>query len=152
MESHRPRRVLVAEDDADTRAAIIWVLRADGYEVIEASDGREATDRIAGSMLFEDGGPPPDLIITDVRMPGISGLSLVAGIRARHWKTPIIVITAHDTDTIRAEAKRIGADVVFIKPFDLDDLRTAVTNMLHDRGRSGTHALDLPDAVKRKLT
>jgi CheY-like chemotaxis protein len=129
MNAQRPR-VLVAEDDDDIRSLIVWGLRADGHDVIEACNGSEAADRIAGSLLFEEGARAPDLIITDVRMHGITGLSLLAGIRARGWKIPIIVITAYEIDKVRPEAERLGADAVMGKPFDVDDLRTTVTRIL----------------------
>jgi CheY-like chemotaxis protein len=141
MVRERPR-VLVAEDDDDLRALIVWGLGTDGYDVVEARNGREAIDEVAGSLLLDEGERPPDLIITDVRMPGVTGVSLLAGIRARGWRIPIIVMTAYDIETMRPEADRLGADVVFSKPFDIDDLRTAAMNLL-GRKRSGTHEIDI---------
>jgi CheY-like chemotaxis protein len=142
-------RVLVADDDADMRALIVAALRADGYQVTEVRDGCEAADYIAGPMLFGDAGAPPDLIVTDVRMPGITGLSLIAGIRAHGWSTPIIMITAYDVEATRPDAERLGA-VLFAKPFDVDDLRTAVLNLLHKHAKSGTHRIDLPAALRKQ--
>ncbi len=129
-------RVLIAEDDDDIRTLLVTVLRADGYAVIEACDGRDAIDRIAPAMLFDENGIAPDAIITDVRMPGISGITLLSGLRANGWDTPIIIITAFDTERIRSEARELGADAVFAKPFDIDDLRTALAHVLRRRGRS----------------
>ena len=131
--------VLVVEDDPFLVRLIVWALRGDGYDVVVARDGREATDAIASTLLFDEGGRPPDLIITDVRLPGISGLSLLAGIRAHGWKMPIIVMTAHDIERVRPEAERLGATAVFHKPFDVDDLRTAVMHLFAKK-RSGTYA------------
>lgn len=132
--------VLVVEDDPYLVRLIAWALREDGYDVMVARDGREATDVIASALLFDEGGRPPDLIITDVRLPGISGLSLLAGIRAHGWTMPIIVMTAHDIENVRPEAERLGATAVFHKPFEIDDLRMAVMN-LFARRRSGAFAI-----------
>jgi two-component system response regulator (stage 0 sporulation protein F) len=146
--SDRRPRVLVADDDDDIRALIVWGLRADGYEVVEASSGMEAANRLAGSLLFHEGERAPDLIVTDVRMHGITGLTLLGGIRDCGSKIPVIIITAYDIAAVRAEAERLGADAVFAKPFDIDDLRTAVMNVMARR-KSGVHAIDL-GAIRRK--
>lgn len=146
-EGHRPR-VLVAEDDDDLRSLIVWGLRADGYDIVEARTGSQAADLIAGALLFDEGERAPDLIVTDVRLPGITGMSLLAGIRARGSETPVIVLTAYDIDTVRPEAERLGVVAVFAKPFDIDDLRTAVMNAL--RKKSGTHALHLTEAQTKR--
>ncbi len=128
--SQKRRRpcVLIAEDDDDIRTLLATTLRGDGYYVIEAHDGQEVLERIA-PMLFDEA-EGPDAIITDVRMPGVSGMTLLAGLRAIGWKTPIIVITAHDIDASRSEARYLGADVVFGKPFDVDELRATLTRLL----------------------
>ncbi len=126
-------RVLVAEDDDDVRTLLATALRADGYVVIEACDGRDAIDRVAPAMLFDENGIAPDAIITDVRMPGISGITLLSGLRANGWDTPIIIITGFDLDKVRPEAEKLGADAVFAKPFDVDDVRTALAHVLRQK-------------------
>jgi len=119
--------VLVAEDDADTRALVAFGLRRDGYEVEEVSDGGKLLDKIASSMLFREC-DPPDVIVSDVRMPGFSGLTILCGLRSAGWMTPIILITAYANDELREHAREWGA-AVMEKPFDIDDLRTAVMNI-----------------------
>jgi two-component system, response regulator, stage 0 sporulation protein F len=121
--------VLVADDDSDLRALLCSALVADGHDVTEAANGREALDALS-PMLFGEPLLPPDVIVTDVRMPGISGLSLVAGLRSCGCMTPVIVMSAFDGESLRDEAWRAGADVVFQKPFELDDMRTAVINVV----------------------
>ncbi|HSQ65636.1 MAG TPA: response regulator [Polyangiaceae bacterium] len=130
----RKPRVLVADDDDDMRALIVAALGEDGYEISEARNGRELLDRVAPSMLFDEASHAPDVIVTDVRMPGVNGLSVLAGLRDTGWATPIILITAFDKDQIRAQGSELGADAVFHKPFDVDDLRTAVLNLLSAGG------------------
>lgn len=127
-------RILIADDDADMRALLRAALAADGHEVTEAANGREALDEILR---------PLDLIVTDVRMPGVNGLSLLAGLRACGCTTPVIVISAYDGERLRREAKRIGANAVFAKPFEVDDLRTAVMNVVRPYFRA--RAVTLPD-------
>ncbi len=122
--------VLVVDDEIDIRQMVSAGLRCDGYRVIEAVDGADALDRLAPAMLLKCNVRAPDLIITDVRMPDIDGLTLLKGLRARGWATPIILITAYDNPTLEKRAIWLRADAVFKKPFDLDALRAAVMNIL----------------------
>src|SRR5438445_406562 len=112
-------RVLVAEDDDDFRSLVVSSLREDGYEVIEARNGDELLELITPPVIFN----PPDAIVTDVRMPGVDGLSVTAGLRGTGWATPIILMTAHANDDVRARANELRADGLFQKPFEMRDLR-----------------------------
>lgn len=134
-------RVLVAEDDPDMRALVRTALAADGHDVIEAANGREALDLL--SPLHLGSARPPDVIVTDVRMPGVSGFSLVSGLRACGWTTPMIIMSAHG-EGLHEEAKRVGADAVFAKPFEIDDLRTAVMNVTRPYFRARANTLPDP--------
>lgn len=124
----RTRRpdVLLAEDDEPFRRLIATALRRDGFEVAEARTGRELLTMVAARM--QRGIDPFDLVITDIRMPVMSGLDAIAGLRSADWATAIIVITAFGDDLTRAEARRLGAQAMFSKPFDLVDLRTAASH------------------------
>jgi len=132
-------RVLLAEDDEDTRVMIATALRQDGYEVIEARSGAELLDYVGASVLFADGSPPPDCIVSDIRMPGFTGTGVLAGLRDTGCDTPFVIITAFGSDESREGAHRIGADAVFHKPFDIDDLRTVVRNLLPRRSFPSGH-------------
>lgn len=70
-----------------------------------------------------------DLVITDVRMPVMSGLEVFKGLRIAHWTLPVIVMTAYATDEVRDATQRYGATLL-IKPLDLDELETAVRQAL----------------------
>jgi len=124
-------RVLLADDDPDLRALLSAALEADGHDVTTAANGREALDVIAPILFAEETARAPDVIVTDVRMPGVNGLSLVAGLRACGCVTPIIVISAFEGGSLRERAEDVGATAVFAKPFEVDDFRTAVMNLAH---------------------
>jgi CheY-like chemotaxis protein len=122
-----PPRVLLAEDNTAMRALIAAVLRKDGYEVVEAKDGVELLQEIEAAIAA--GGrrnPSIAMIISDIRMPGLTGLDMLAVLRCAYWSTPVILITAFGDEKTHAEAHELGVTAIFDKPFDLDDLRRAV--------------------------
>lgn len=121
----RPR-VLVAEDDDTFRRLLVTTLRRDGFEIVEARTGRELLDHVAA---VEQSGEPFDVIVSDVRMPGMTGMDALAGLRNADWAVPVILITAFGDEETRMEALRLGAGAFFAKPFDLADLRTAVLHL-----------------------
>ncbi len=129
----RPPCVLVAEDDDDIRQMLVAALERDGYEVLEAKDGGELLDHVGSSLLFGDIFPRPDVIVSDIRMPGFTGLEVLAGLRDASWSTPVVLITAFGSEEAHQEALRLGADAIFDKPFDVDDLRTVVLNVMPRR-------------------
>lgn len=117
-------RVLVVEDNPVNRRLAVDVLRAVGYEVVEAAGAPEARDRLAGSL--------PDCIVLDVRLSGADGLALVEELRADHRTAaiPIVVTTAL---AMRADRERIlqaGVDAYLAKPFLPEQLRQAVGALL----------------------
>lgn len=122
-----PVRVLVADDDPDTREALADALRQDGYEVIEAQNGWELLQHLA---IPGERPTPVDLVISDVRMPGKNGLDILAGLRWANGETPFILITGFGDSQMHAEARRLGATALLSKPFELDQLRTVVLNAL----------------------
>lgn len=122
--SQRHGRVLLAEDDAEMRPLLSLTLTRAGFELVLASSGDEALDRIADQLL-EDA-EAFDLVIADIRMPGCTGLDLLSCLRHFDWHTPVILITAFGSSETHDEALRLGAFAVFDKPFDLEDLESAV--------------------------
>jgi CheY-like chemotaxis protein len=124
----RPLRILVAEDDREMRRMMTASLSDEGFVVVEAGDGNRLLELI-GSQLLSPNRDHVDLIISDVRMPGHTGLEVLAGLRGSDWATPFILITAFGDEETHAEARRLGAVAIFDKPFDLDDLKTAVMNL-----------------------
>ena len=124
-------RILLAEDDPEMRRLLSSALRKQQYEVIEAADGKELIDRLSESMVADD---PVDCIITDVRMPRLTGTHAMRLIRNAGLEMPVIVITAFGDYTTRIEASLNGAAVVLDKPFELDDLLRVIRS-LHERPR-----------------
>lgn len=118
-------RVLVAEDDRAMRALVCLALRRAGLEVIEATDGTAFSAHV--DRLASD---PVDLIVTDVRMPGPSGLEVLEHLRASDTTTPVIVMTAFADDRSRERAQALGA-ALLDKPFELMDLRALALQLLH---------------------
>jgi CheY-like chemotaxis protein len=123
----RPARVFLAEDDDEMRTLLGGALRQDGYEVVEARDGGEMLERVR--IAYQNPEDAPDVIVMDVRMPKLSGLGLLSAIRRARWSTPVILITGFGDSVLHEQAQSLGATVVFDKPFDVDDLRTAVLNV-----------------------
>lgn len=127
---HVPAKVLVAEDDDDMRHLVAQALRDEGFRVVEARSGWELLGLI-GSAMLERGGNPLDLIITDVRMHGVTGLEVLAGLREHDWSTPVVLMTAFGDPALHAEAGRLGALAVFDKPFDIRALQRLVRPLVH---------------------
>jgi len=123
----RRPRIAIAEDNVEMRRLIAATLRGDGYEVVEAGDGTELIARIE-SLSGRDGPARKtvELIVSDLCMPGLSGMDVLGAIRDGNWQTPFILITAFGDEETHREAFDLGAAAVLDKPFDLDRLRALV--------------------------
>jgi len=122
--------VLVIDDLPANRMLLGKVLKGVGYAVIEAENGREAFE------LLRDSGILPDLIITDIEMPEMDGITLVAEIRrleTRAARLPIIAASGNADETMRREALAAGSDLFLTKPFDLATLKREVATLLKSR-------------------
>jgi CheY-like chemotaxis protein len=122
-----PSTIFLAEDDDDMRALIASALQSDGYEVVEAKDGAELLELLATASTSPM--KRPDIIVSDVLMPGYSGLGVLAALHKSAWKVPVILITARRDDAVALDAMRLGASAVVRKPFDIDDLRTTILSV-----------------------
>jgi two-component system response regulator (stage 0 sporulation protein F) len=124
------QRVLLAEDDHELRWLIANALRNQGFEVLEVGDGLALIDRVGSSLLDTLELDAIDLIVSDVRMPGWSGLEVLAGLNSAGCHTPVILITAFGDPEIHAAGKRLGAAAVLNKPFDLNELSTLAARLV----------------------
>ena len=118
------KRLLVVDDDPGLLLAVSETLRAEGYEVMTARRGAEALVRVAETM--------PDLIISDIRMPGMDGYQLVRNLRsnARTRLVPIIFLTAKDETADRIQGFRTGVDAYITTPFEPEELTAVVAGIL----------------------
>jgi DNA-binding NtrC family response regulator len=107
-------RVLVAEDEAITLKHLTYALAAEGYEVEGVGNGLEALARI--------GRAPFDLLVADIKMPGMDGLALLAEVRAKHPETAVIIVTGFGSVESAVDAMRRGALDYVTKPYNLDEL------------------------------
>lgn len=117
-------RLLVAEDDADLRDLLQDDLESAGYEIAVTIDGRSALAHI--EREFEQF----DLLITDVRMPGLSGRELLSKMREKRPESPVIVITAFGSVEQAVEMVKAGAFQYLTKPFDTDELLQLIEKAL----------------------
>jgi CheY-like chemotaxis protein len=122
-----PLRILLAEDNETMRRLLGFVLRADGHDLAEARDGTELLEAIASSLLAGPGGRF-DAIVAEQSLPGLEGLTVLAGLRARGVSTPFVLITADPE--IQARARRLGG-VVLDQPFNTQAIRDAVGSSHH---------------------
>jgi two-component system NtrC family response regulator len=113
--TRRALRVLLADDDESFRRVHEYQLGSAGYEVTACRDGSEALD------AFREG--LHDLVVTDVQMPGLDGLELLARLRAISPETPVVMVTGHGTVETAVEAMKQGAFDFLTKPFPRDQLR-----------------------------
>ncbi|MFT3766153.1 MAG: response regulator [Minicystis sp.] len=119
--------IVLAEDDAEMRALVSAQLREDGYDLVEAQNGVEL---IRAIHRFESAMRPIHLIITDIRMPGFSGLEVLEYLRYAGLDVPVILMTAFGDPRTHADARALQATLVLDKPFDVDDLRAAVARIV----------------------
>ena len=107
-------RILIVEDDRDLNKIISKKLKAEGFTVESAYDGKEALDHL--ELL------PNDLAVMDVMMPKADGLETIRHLRAEGNLTPVILLTARDTVQDKVDGLNIGANVYLVKPFSFDEL------------------------------
>jgi CheY-like chemotaxis protein len=116
-------RILVADDEADQRFLLHRALRHAGNEVVMAADGGELLDRIAQDGAF-------DAIVTDINMPWMQGLQVLASARGAGLTTPVLVVTGLKRPDLEIEVARMGHAQLLHKPYSADELRRAVAKLL----------------------
>jgi two-component system response regulator (stage 0 sporulation protein F) len=121
-------RVLLAEDDDEMRALISLRLRADGYELVEVPNGLALLEAVGDAQARLT--PIPSVIVSDLRMPGMSGVAVLRAVRQHGWSTAFVLITAFGDEDALNEAAHLGASIVLHKPFELDDLRRVIRCVL----------------------
>src|ERR671935_1456339 len=132
-------RILVIDDEAAIRDSLRMTLEYDGYEVIAAATGQE------GLALVER--EAPDLVMLDVKMPGMDGLEVLDRLRAMNESLPIVVISGHGTIGTAVEATKKGAFDFIEKPFSSERVLVVLRNAL-DQGRLRDENRTLKKAVE----
>lgn len=122
--------ILLAEDDKEMRVLLAVALRSAGYGVTECGDGLELLEHLASFVLPEEEHQAVDLVISDIRMPGVTGLEILEGLNRRGDFPPFILITAFGDVETHARANYCGAVAMFDKPFDVDDLVAKVRKVV----------------------
>jgi DNA-binding NtrC family response regulator len=131
-------RILVVDDDSDACEAISGLLDQSGYAVDAAGDPAHALARLDQVR--------PDLVVSDLQMPGMSGLELIRRIQAAHPGTPVILVTGAETRDLCTGAKQYGAVECLTKPVNPEELLWAIERALVCRrpleaiGRARSHA------------
>ncbi|GAB6061943.1 sigma-54-dependent transcriptional regulator [Deferrisoma palaeochoriense] len=118
-------RVLVVDDDESLRRILEYNLAEEGYAVATAASGEEALEKLDRASF--------DLVVTDIKMPGMDGMDLLRRIKAEAPETQVIVITAFGTIEMAVEAMKAGAAEYITKPFNRDELKLAVRKALRVR-------------------
>lgn len=122
-------RVLVVDDDPQVLRLMRVNLELEGYDVVSAPDGEEALEAVVSER--------PDVVVCDVMMPGVDGLTVLRNLRAnpRTSKIPFVVVSAKAQRADVQAALDMGADRYITKPFDPQDLLDAVESLLPRNGR-----------------
>jgi DNA-binding NarL/FixJ family response regulator len=141
------KRLLVVDDEPNLLVAVGACLRGEGFDVVTARSGAEALVRVAETV--------PDLIVSDVRMPGMDGYQLARQLRSspRTALTPVVFLTAKDETSDRVEGFRAGVDAYLTKPFEPDELVAVIRGILDRVQRTHAEIARLvgsqPDAAQK---
>jgi two-component system response regulator (stage 0 sporulation protein F) len=124
--------ILLAEDDEEMRRLLALILRKEGYRVTECTDGLSLLDMLSSFFLPGEEHENFNLIISDIKMPGITGMEILMGANEIDNFPPIILITAFGDKETHMQAERLGAAALFNKPFDIDKMLKKVASILLD--------------------
>lgn len=131
----RAPRILLVDDEQSIQTLLSYPLRKDGYEVVQATDGQQALDRVAESTF--------DLVVLDLMLPRVDGLEVCRRVRAKS-SVPIIMLTAKGEEIDKVLGLELGADDYITKPFSLREFRSRVKAALRraSMSRADEHADD----------
>ncbi|HMB16165.1 MAG TPA: response regulator [Pelovirga sp.] len=115
-------RVLIAEDDTELRELLALVLEHAGYQVCQCRNGEQLLARLAEQPLF-------NLVISDIRMPGLNGLEVLAQRSGKTQQIPFICMTAFGDEQTHRKARHLGAAATIDKPFDLDEMMELIAHV-----------------------
>ncbi|MBA2506834.1 MAG: response regulator transcription factor [Thermoleophilaceae bacterium] len=119
--AHQPPRILLVDDEQSVQKLLTYPLKKEGYEVVEALDGKQALDRFSDDSF--------DLVVLDVMMPRVDGFEVCRQLRARS-SVPIIMLTAKAEEFDKVLGLELGADDYITKPFSVREFRSRVRAVL----------------------
>lgn len=131
--TNKKLRILVVEDDLSILTGVSMSLRFEGYEVLQAQDGRTGLQK----AIDEN----PDLLVLDLMMPQMNGYEVLEELRLRGNQTPIVVLSAKGLERDRIVGLNLGADDYVVKPFSLDELLARIRAVLRRRYPGTNEAL-----------
>jgi len=140
----KKNRILVVDDDHAMRLALSESLESCGYDIVAAENGREALE------LFKKG--KFDLVVTDMKMPGMTGIEVLRGVKKLSPEIPVILITAYGTVGTAVEAMKEGAAEFIMKPFSLDDLEAVVKHVLNTFTKKPLQKQEILPPAQRIIT
>ena len=120
-----PNKKMLIVDDEETLSYSLYqsfIISQQEYEVVTAASGEEASEKLADTQF--------DLVITDIKMPGMDGLELLSLIKSKYPKTEVIVMTAYGSHEKREEALQKGARYYIEKPFEISEIKQLVMEIL----------------------
>lgn len=119
------KMIMTVDDSASVRQMVAFTLKQNGYDVVEAVDGKDALGKLSS-------GTKVDMVITDLNMPNLDGIGLIKGVRGLPACrfTPIIMLTTESQDAKKAEGKSAGATGWIVKPFKPEQLVAVVKKVL----------------------
>ena len=120
-----PHRILVVEDDLSILAGLSMNLKFDGYDVLQAQDGRTGLKRALDDR--------PDLIVLDLMLPHMNGYEVIKQLRERGNRVPVVVLSAKGTESDKILGLDLGADDYVVKPFGLQELLARIKAVLRRR-------------------
>jgi DNA-binding NarL/FixJ family response regulator len=140
------KRLLVVDDEPNLLRAVAACLKAESYEVSTARSGREALMQLAEAV--------PDLIVSDIRMPGMDGYTLARQLRGspRTAIVPLVFLTAKDQTADRVEGFRAGVDAYLTKPFEPEELIAVVNGILNRVERTHSQIARLVSSANTEKT
>jgi len=120
-----PKTVLVVDDSPTMRQMVAFTLSSAGYQVVEAGNGKEAVGKVTG-------GTKPDLVVTDLNMPEMDGISLIKEIRKMPALkfTPILMLTTEASDDKKKAGQAAGATGWIVKPFNPEQMMAVIKKVL----------------------
>lgn len=120
---NKQAKILIVEDEAGIRDLLEELLFMEGYRITAVDNGSDGVSRFT-----EEG---HDLVFTDLRMPGMSGWEVAKAIKSQNSRTPVVMVTGWDTETLGSELNDTGVDRVLQKPFDMDAVLSLVSELLN---------------------